>query len=285
MVPYPRTPELPPQGGPRIEDLRGLWRRSLLAWPDGARDTTTHVWWLQGSRAYIDLRQPADLWRPGGSSAITPELAGLRGLGQLSREHCLRLARQEGFAGQLSFDGSHFQWHHVIDFQPPASHPDAGALRWENDALIETGRDIDYLERWEREPATPTQPCCSIDLRDPESGARASWLRVGPFFMFARDRCSSLVGSGALEAAVATASSLEHARELVNCEISFGSVRRASFTISASTLPWRIGDALRPQLAGNSLTTADRAPDGTVIAHRWEVTASEGPPEALHDSD
>ena len=43
---------------PTIAALAGLWRRSLIMWPDGRRDTTTWVNWLQGGKSYIDLRQP-----------------------------------------------------------------------------------------------------------------------------------------------------------------------------------------------------------------------------------
>jgi hypothetical protein len=54
--------------------LTGLWRRSLIIWPDGRRDETTDVAWLQGERASIDLRQPAGL--PG---QVTGDLRGGRG--------------------------------------------------------------------------------------------------------------------------------------------------------------------------------------------------------------
>jgi hypothetical protein len=40
-----------------LNDLPGVWRRSLLAWPDGTRDTTTTVLWVQGPTLYADLRQ------------------------------------------------------------------------------------------------------------------------------------------------------------------------------------------------------------------------------------
>ena len=41
-----------------VEKLRGLWTRSLIAWPDGKRDVTTQVAWLQGTGLFADLRQP-----------------------------------------------------------------------------------------------------------------------------------------------------------------------------------------------------------------------------------
>jgi hypothetical protein len=33
---------------PAVAELRGLWQRSLIVLPDGGRDATTEVRWLQG---------------------------------------------------------------------------------------------------------------------------------------------------------------------------------------------------------------------------------------------
>jgi hypothetical protein len=43
----------------RLDQLVGLWRRSLIRLPDGTEDRTTEVHWLQGMSRYVDLRQPA----------------------------------------------------------------------------------------------------------------------------------------------------------------------------------------------------------------------------------
>jgi hypothetical protein len=108
--------------------------------------------------------------------------------------------------------------------------------------LIETGRDADYIEHWHRDPSIPTTP---VDLVDRHGGApktQATLLRVGPHFMFARARATSLhKGYGSLAEHVAAASDLAHARELIDCEISFGRVDEAGLRITASTLPYRIG--------------------------------------------
>jgi hypothetical protein len=107
---------------PQMADLRGLWRRSLISWPDSTLDTTTSVRWLQGTCAYVDLRQPAALG----------DFSGRRGLADLTMDDCSRLAEQQGFAGRLTFDGTHFEWSRSIDFQPKALHVDAGSLCWED---------------------------------------------------------------------------------------------------------------------------------------------------------
>jgi hypothetical protein len=220
----------PPAG---VASLQGLWRRSLIAWPSrGASDTTTTVRWLQGPRAYIDLRQPAPI----------PDFSHARGLEDLTYDDCAWLARQEGFAGYLSFDGMHFEWIREIDFQPPSPSADAGSLLWEGDVLIETGRDADYIEHWHRDPSIPTTPTRIVDLQGAAQKVRSTLLRVGPHFMFARARATSLKqGYGSLAEYVAAAPDLAHARELIDCEISFGRVDEAGLRITASTLPYRIG--------------------------------------------
>jgi hypothetical protein len=94
-----------------VADLRGLWRRSLLESPDGRRDTTTQVRWLQGVRLFADLRQ-------------LPAAAGLsraRCWNDLSLRDCTLMAQREGFAGSLACEGRFFQWARHIDFQPTSS--------------------------------------------------------------------------------------------------------------------------------------------------------------------
>jgi hypothetical protein len=223
----------PPAG---VAGLQGLWQRSLIAWPGrGASDTTTSVRWLQGPHAYIDLRQPAPI----------PDFSHARTLEDLTYDDCVWLARQEGFAGYLSFDATHFEWHREIDFQPPSPSADAGRLEWEGDVLIETGRDADYIEHWHRDPSIPTTPADLVDLQGGAAKTRATLLRVGPHFMFARARATSLhKGYGSLAEYVAAAPDLAHARELIDCEISFGRVDESGLRITASTLPYRIGSLL-----------------------------------------
>jgi len=256
---------------PAVSGLRGLWRRSMIAWPDGSRDTTTSVCWLQGLRACLDLRQ----------SAPPAELARVRALDRLSLGQCTWLARQQGFAGQLSFDGSHFEWSRSIDFQPRAAGADAGSLCWQGDVLVESGRDVAYIEHWHRDHGAPTLPVAAVSLRDADDNTAAAMLRVGAQFMFARDRTLSAAAGRTLCQCIAEAATLQQARGLVDCEISFGNALPAGFLISASTLPWRIGDVLDQRLTCGQLDTMDRTADGVARRRRWEIIDSEGEPAGL----
>jgi hypothetical protein len=233
-----------------VTDLQGLWRRSLITWPGRPSDTTTSVRWLQGPRAYIDLRQPMPL----------PDFSHVRSREDLTLEDCAWLARQEGFAGHLHFDGTHFEWIRAIDFQPPSATADAGTLHWEGDVLIETGRDADYIEHWHRDPAVATTPTSITSLqsrpatraapgvRNTSAISGSVLLRVGPNFMYARDRATPLDKSyRTLGEYLNDAPNLHSARDLIDCEISFGSVADEGFRITASTLPYRIGAILELQ--------------------------------------
>jgi len=256
----------------RVGDLCGLWRRSLLERADGSRDTGTWVRWLQGATRFADLRQ-----HPLGSG-----LAGVRARSQLSREQCLELAHQEGFAGVLSADGRICEWHRTIDFQPDCGRSDAGSLHWEGAVLIERGRDVPYLEHWHRESDAASSPVWALDLipalaaERGGSGGQAMLLRVGNWFMFARDRTQRLPTGSTLVECVSRAATLDAAQVLVDCEISFGAVAAdARFCILRSSLPWRVNDALDPQLVEGTLSIEDRGPDGAPLRRRWEIIARE----------
>lgn len=258
-------------GVPHLAELRGLWRRSLVSWPDGTRDTTTNVRWLQGSRAYVDLRQPA----------VLGDFSHRRGLADLSMDDCARLAEQQGFAGRVSFDGTHFEWVRLIDFQPKALHADAGSLWWEDGVLIEKGRDIAYTEHWHRDDSAEVEPTVSLALCEKSDGINGRLLRVGSWFMYARDRAAALPEHTSLSECVSAAPTLSHAQALVDCEVSFGLVTRDGFLITASSLPYRIGDLLSQQPDSDTLTTEDRDAYGSTRMRRWDITEREGELSAL----
>jgi hypothetical protein len=256
---------------PDLTELRGLWRRSLLRFPDGRCDTTSDVHWLQGLHAFADLRRPAGV----------PEFADKRARDALSLEDCAALARQQGFAGTFEFDGRHFEWRRRIDFQPKTGQADAGSLEWQQEVLVERGRDTPYTEHWHRDAAASLVPIAAVWLRDSAHGTSALLLRVGSDFMMARDRAVVLPTGASLADCVAGARDTAQARELIDCEISRGTVGARGFRIAQSTLPYRVGDTLDSCLRGDLFLTRDGAGDGSHRTREWQVMTSEGEIGAL----
>lgn len=129
---------------PVLAECAGLWRRTLLIDAAGSRDTAAGVLWLQGVTAYVDSR---------------------------------------GFAGRLHQAGNVFQWNRAIDLEPPGPFPDAGAMHWDGDTLVETGVHADYVEHWVRDDAEPV-PCWAYFLTSDDLGD-GLLVRVGDQFAFA----------------------------------------------------------------------------------------------------
>jgi hypothetical protein len=250
---------------PTIRDLNGLWQRSLLAWPDGRRDTATQVRWLQGSPAYIDLRQPANM----------PDFSHVRALDDLRAVDCAWLAGQQGFAGHLTFDGRYFEWMREIDFQAPTGLPDAGSLDWEEQVLIERGRDAPYIEHWHRDSTASVAPSAALLLRESQRQTSAILLRVGSIFMFARDRMTPLPMHGSLQESVAGAASLDVARALLDCEISYGAITQ-EWRIIASTLPFKVDSSFDFRVFPDTVETSDQCANGAVLERVWDIVESEG---------
>jgi hypothetical protein len=258
---------------PTMAALAGLWRRVLIAWPNGRRDETTMVHWLQGPSLYADLRQPAD--RPG-FRAITC-------LRHLNPEHVAWLARQEGFAGVLRFDGSAFEWQRPIDFQPRSLHADAGRLWFEGALLIEQGRDVAYTEHWQRE-SPAGQPCAAARLRDMDTGCAGFVIRVGVTFMIARGRSAALPPHHTLGDLVVGAACLQDAQDIVDCEISLGRVDRSGWLVEHSSLPFKEGwrpSPRRPPRTDRVIDMRDLQADGRPYERRREVMDVEGSLEDL----
>ena len=252
---------------PIIAELTGLWRRSLLSWPDGRRDTTTRVHWMQGPGLYADLRQPAE----------RPDFRQVQCVRQLAPEHIEWLACQEGFAGELTHDGRHFEWRRDIDFQPSSARPDAGSLRLEGDFMIEEGRDVAYVEHWQR-VSRPTEPVGALGLRDRESNRPAILVRLGSLFMFARARRASVSPGRTLLECVRAERRTEVAQELVDCEISFGRIESGTWRIEHSSLPFRERVSLNPCLTGKDpgLSVDDVGAGGESLVRSRIIERAEG---------
>ena len=253
---------------PPLSEMPGMWRRSLLIHADGTRDFTTQVRWLQSKSLFVDLRQAAAL----------PDFLHLRCLNDLGHEECAQLAAQEGFAGRFAASGEYFEWQRWIDFQPRSAIADAGRLWWEDGTLVETGRDVPYVEHWMRDPTVVTRPLAALQLRDVEAGVAALAVQVGTVFMFARDRRMSLTAGTSLGECVAGAPSLADARALLDCEITLGA---AGNVILASTHPWRVSERFRLSCTDATATTADIDPAGNQVARHWQVVSAEGDPESV----
>jgi hypothetical protein len=273
---------------PAVGALAGVWHRALLVQPDGTRDTDTEVTWVQGPSVYGDLRQPAG----------RPRLLGVRGLHDLSRDHLLALAEQEAFAGELRFSDGWFTWHREIDFQPPGPVPDVGSLRTADGAcvdqeslhrvgglVVEEGRYVAYLEHWQAKAAERGRTnAAAARLHGPLDGLTGILVRVGSWFLYARDRRQPLTGTGTLVNRVRGAASLAEARALLDCEVSLGRVADGRWQVLRSTLPHRVGhDLTMLSTPGGKdrLYVADVDATGTVVPLRWEITDCEGPGSLL----
>ena len=255
-----------------VADIRGLWRRSLIRWPDGRSDTRTAVSWLQTPSLFVDLRQPAD----------RPSFDGVHCLRDLGRAHIHWLAAQEGFAGETLCDGHHVEWQRWIDFQPQSAFPDAGKLWFERDVMLEQGREVPYLEHWHREGAA-AQPCGGIALRETTSGQAAMLVRAGDRFMYARARPTGLPPLSDLRGLVGDAPAADMMQDLIDCEISGGFVGIDGWRIEQSTLPFKERRWLQPITGhgsaidgGAMLRTHDLSVDGKALERRWEITRVEG---------
>lgn len=252
-----------------IPSLVGLWTRSLIEWDDGQRDESTKVFWLQGKNYFIDLRQPASL----------PCFPDKQCRDDLTHQDCLALSRQEGFAGHLQTHGDAYEWVRVIDYQPAQSIADAGFLHWRDTTLIERGRDLPYTEYWHREKGFTSSIPLHLQLEYPANGCRAAFLMIGRDFMFARDRSLSVPADMTLHEAVSQASNEEHARQLIDCEISFGKIAEAGgpLIIHNSTLPWKTGTSFQFDLSDETIVTIpDIAPNGKNLTRRWHRVHTEG---------
>ncbi|MEG6508777.1 hypothetical protein V6C03_07320 [Methyloligella sp. 2.7D] len=137
-----------------LEALGGVWRRSLLQEPDGSRDTSSQVYWLQFGTFCGDIRIPGD--GPAAPGAMA-------------------------FAGNLRQRGDIFHWDPDWDFGIPAdAPPDEGYLRWEGDILREDGVHIAYLEHWHR-LAEPEKGDFGCYLRDCVGDRAGLFIRIGQF--------------------------------------------------------------------------------------------------------
>jgi hypothetical protein len=244
----------------RTSDLSGLWKRTLLAYPDGSDDTTTAVHWLQGPAYYADLRQPAG----------RPDFSAVSCLRDLARPQVDWLAQQACFAGRLEPKGAFFEWRRDMDFQPRTGAADAGRLRFEGDLLIEEGRDVEYVEHWRR-AGEANGPCIGARLGEAGGERLGFIIRVDEVFMVARGRPTEIAGQDPLPDLVASAGSLTEAQDLVDMEVSIGSVSAQGWLIERSSLPFKEGARFSASYVNGAIVIADIEPDGASTTRAWTV--------------
>ena len=254
-------------------EFRGLWTRSLLAWPDGERDVTTQVSWLQGPSLFADLRQPADLF-----ATLSP--ASCRN--ELTAQDCQALSRQQGFSGRFEARNGAYEWVRHIDIQPPRPQRDIGRLFWQDEMLVEEGVESEYTEHWLRDKNIVNDAAMGMWLRDPASDVSCCVLRVGGWFAYARGRVGEITGDS-LQILVDAAGSLRQMQALVDCEISFGQIM-PDCRISRSSLPYKTGTAFGMCRQGEQLVLPDLDAAGQRIERKWQLLELEGDGSMIFDA-
>ena len=249
-----------------LHDLTGLWRRTLIAWPDGRSDATTEVFWLQGPSLYADLRVP--IGRP-----VNADIKCLRDLDEAMLSF---MATQEGFFGRFDVAADIGDWQRTFDYRPDNGLGDRGALAFEGDILVERGSDAPYIEHWVRAGSGDTMAL----MLATEAGTPGCLVVCGESFIYARGRANALPLGAKFSRLVDDAASLQAAQDLFDCEISFGRLRGGAWRITHSSHCFREGVSLAPVFdeAAGALSIADATPDGAPMRRTWRVAAQEGAP-------
>ncbi|SOD74827.1 hypothetical protein SAMN05892883_4020 [Jatrophihabitans sp. GAS493] len=111
-------------------ELTGGWVRNGIAIDGADPIETTVVWWLQAPSKHCDLRVP-----------------------QVGTEGVM------SFAGTTTWDDPVLTWHPEIELDP-SIFEDIGVISWDGEDMMETGsfaeggRDVSYVERWQRLPGS-----------------------------------------------------------------------------------------------------------------------------------
>ncbi len=252
-----------------LNELQGLWRRTLIAWPGDRFDTTTEVYWLQGPSRYADLRIPAG----------RPKLEAAACLRDLDWPMLRFMTLQEGFIGHLELSHSPAHWHGIFDYQPASGVADKGRLEFADDILVEHGVEASYVEHWRREAGT-AQDVVALWLAADGSSAVGFLIAATDAFMYARGRAEPLPPNTKLSSLLDAAGSLGEAQALFDCEISFGRKGAEEWRIERSSLPFREGKRFRSEIDDDfdRLEIEDLTSDGIATKRSWRIVAWEGTP-------
>lgn len=226
---------------PVPDDLRGVWRRTLLQTDTDTdqpplEDDSSWVHWMQTSVWHADLRVPPSALQ--GREALP--------LNQLSPMQRAALAAQQGFAGITQVEnlpeGQICHWLRRTDYQPPALQPDAGWLVFDQpDQLVEIGVHDSYNEIWARLPDSVGRFVTLAELAEDGRDTGARILVAGSYMMTVRPRAARWprgMNPGYTLTDVLLHSP-EQALDWLACEVSFGRLAQGQWAIERSTLPER----------------------------------------------
>jgi hypothetical protein len=247
--------------------LTGLWQRDVMIRPDGSRDETTRVFWLQTRRLFADIRVPAD--RP-------PAAEGFAGADLLA------LARMQGFGGVFEVEGDFCRWRREIDYQPPNDEADEATCFFEGEILVEVGVHAPYREDWRRlTPADAPLASWRLEQDDRVPGRAGILVVAGDRFILIEDRADKLPPAASLAALVAedlARGARDAALERLGMRIALGHVAAGAWRVTLSTLPWLEGAS--PFGAGGVIL--DPADGGLVaLDQRWSLVDATLPPDRL----
>ncbi len=252
-----------------VDDVRGLWKRTVYRRVDGVIDTSAEVFWLQGPHFFVDIRQPIE----------RRSFVGVGCLRDLDDGHLSWLALQNAFAGTLELDGAAAWWHRTIDMQPTGPLQDRARLQQTGEVLEEFGTESPYYERWQRQGAS-TGPCWGLQLQGTVDGRSGFLVRVADRMMFARARNSALPPGRTLTEALEAAATLEAKQDLIDFEVSLGRVAASDreWLIERSTLPFKAempcSIRRRADAAGSGayvIEMDDLDPKGRRIVSSWRI--------------
>lgn len=216
----------------KLDVPTGAWQRDWIRRHGGAPDATVTVRYVQTPSVFGDLRIRGD----------RPAFPGAASFAALSDDQLAALARQSGFAGYVTVDGTSATWHHEIDFQPSGGEDDIGRIEPAGHGkMFEHALDDSYVESWS---ALGSDGDTFFAVRVARADRVEHLLAVaGDHFVYARARANPLPPADSLGDAIAKRGAT---RDVViaylDCEISYGTTR--GWQVERSTLPWREGKRL-----------------------------------------
>jgi hypothetical protein len=216
---------------PVPNELTGLWHREAISFPDGRRDISTRVFWLQTRGLFADIRIRAD----------RPRRVEASGFADYDDAELIKLAAMNGFAGAFEVDGGFCRWRRRLDFHPPGGPPDEANCVLDGDLLIETGTGGDYQENW-RHATPPGAAVTSFELaEDAAQPGRAGMLVLaGDHFIQIVDRPEPLPEGASLATLVRAdleAGARDRAIGRLAMKIAYGRIERG-WEVALSTFPW-----------------------------------------------